>query len=180
MTFINVVILILVHSYNMFGHFKFCITLVGGYLLFHDPLSLNQVSLPVLLWWVKPGSFQFPNLLLFSRLSLRRWESSVLWQVSCPTLTSSWWSRKKGRAGWLKDPRPSLHVGLLHRLLLLAIHSETGWRYLFRYFYHFYYRYFFRREGISSWIVSDLNVYGMLTLLFVLLPLSFSSTDPKS
>lgn len=28
----------------MFGHFKFCITLVGGYLLFHDPLSLNQVS----------------------------------------------------------------------------------------------------------------------------------------
>lgn len=45
----NVVILILVHSYNMFGHFKFCITLVGGYLLFHDPLSLNQVSLPVLL-----------------------------------------------------------------------------------------------------------------------------------
>lgn len=32
-------------SYNMFGHFKFCITLVGGYLLFHDPLSLNQVIL---------------------------------------------------------------------------------------------------------------------------------------
>ncbi|KAI3367069.1 hypothetical protein L3Q82_009269 [Scortum barcoo] len=29
-------------TYNMFGHFKFCITLVGGYLLFHDPLSLNQ------------------------------------------------------------------------------------------------------------------------------------------
>ncbi|RVE56519.1 hypothetical protein OJAV_G00221890 [Oryzias javanicus] len=30
-------------TYNMFGHFKFSITLVGGYLLFHDPLSLNQV-----------------------------------------------------------------------------------------------------------------------------------------
>lgn len=29
-------------TYNMFGHFKFCITLVGGYLLFHDPLSFNQ------------------------------------------------------------------------------------------------------------------------------------------
>ncbi|MEQ2214373.1 hypothetical protein XENOCAPTIV_003579, partial [Xenoophorus captivus] len=29
-------------TYNMFGHFKFCITLIGGYLLFHDPLSLNQ------------------------------------------------------------------------------------------------------------------------------------------
>ncbi|XP_068162740.1 solute carrier family 35 member E3 [Antennarius striatus] len=29
-------------TYNMFGHFKFCITLTGGYLLFHDPLSLNQ------------------------------------------------------------------------------------------------------------------------------------------
>lgn len=40
-----VVLLTPVRSYNMFGHFKFCITLVGGYLLFHDPLSLNQVSL---------------------------------------------------------------------------------------------------------------------------------------
>ncbi|XP_029969119.1 solute carrier family 35 member E3 [Salarias fasciatus] len=29
-------------TYNMFGHFKFCITLIGGYLLFHDPLSVNQ------------------------------------------------------------------------------------------------------------------------------------------
>ncbi|XP_015239417.1 PREDICTED: solute carrier family 35 member E3 isoform X2 [Cyprinodon variegatus] len=29
-------------TYNMFGHFKFCITLVGGYLLFNDPLSFNQ------------------------------------------------------------------------------------------------------------------------------------------
>uniref|UniRef100_A0A672Q6T6 Solute carrier family 35 member E3-like n=1 Tax=Sinocyclocheilus grahami TaxID=75366 RepID=A0A672Q6T6_SINGR len=30
------------HSYNMFGHFKFCITLLGGCVLFQDPLSLNQ------------------------------------------------------------------------------------------------------------------------------------------
>lgn len=30
-------------TYNMFGHFKFSITLLGGYLLFKDPLSLNQV-----------------------------------------------------------------------------------------------------------------------------------------
>ncbi|TRY85306.1 hypothetical protein DNTS_034064 [Danionella cerebrum] len=29
-------------TYNMFGHFKFCITLLGGYALFQDPLSLNQ------------------------------------------------------------------------------------------------------------------------------------------
>ncbi|KAF3859682.1 hypothetical protein F7725_022081 [Dissostichus mawsoni] len=29
-------------TYNMFGHFKFCITLVGGYLIFHDPISINQ------------------------------------------------------------------------------------------------------------------------------------------
>uniref|UniRef100_A0A8C8YKF3 Solute carrier family 35 member E3 n=1 Tax=Prolemur simus TaxID=1328070 RepID=A0A8C8YKF3_PROSS len=28
--------------YNMFGHFKFCITLFGGYVLFKDPLSINQ------------------------------------------------------------------------------------------------------------------------------------------
>ncbi|XP_046286644.1 solute carrier family 35 member E3 isoform X3 [Marmota monax] len=29
-------------TYNMFGHFKFCITLCGGYVLFKDPLSINQ------------------------------------------------------------------------------------------------------------------------------------------
>ncbi|XP_036050422.1 solute carrier family 35 member E3-like [Onychomys torridus] len=29
-------------TYNMFGHFKFCITLCGGYILFKDPLSFNQ------------------------------------------------------------------------------------------------------------------------------------------
>ncbi|XP_030891120.1 solute carrier family 35 member E3 isoform X4 [Leptonychotes weddellii] len=29
-------------TYNMFGHFKFCITLFGGYVLFKDPLSINQ------------------------------------------------------------------------------------------------------------------------------------------
>uniref|UniRef100_A0A8C8B3F4 Solute carrier family 35 member E3 n=1 Tax=Otus sunia TaxID=257818 RepID=A0A8C8B3F4_9STRI len=29
-------------TYNMFGHFKFCITLLGGCLLFKDPLSVNQ------------------------------------------------------------------------------------------------------------------------------------------
>uniref|UniRef100_A0A8C2W4A2 Solute carrier family 35 member E3 n=2 Tax=Chinchilla lanigera TaxID=34839 RepID=A0A8C2W4A2_CHILA len=29
-------------TYNMFGHFKFCITLCGGYVLFQDPLSVNQ------------------------------------------------------------------------------------------------------------------------------------------
>ncbi|XP_044534199.1 solute carrier family 35 member E3 isoform X2 [Gracilinanus agilis] len=29
-------------TYNMFGHFKFCITLFGGYVLFKDPLSVNQ------------------------------------------------------------------------------------------------------------------------------------------
>ncbi|XP_059834320.1 solute carrier family 35 member E3 [Hypanus sabinus] len=29
-------------TYNMFGHFKFCITLLGGYILFKDPLSVHQ------------------------------------------------------------------------------------------------------------------------------------------
>ncbi|XP_061419105.1 solute carrier family 35 member E3 [Lethenteron reissneri] len=29
-------------TYNMFGHFKFCVTLLGGYLLFEDPLSAYQ------------------------------------------------------------------------------------------------------------------------------------------
>ena len=29
--------------YNMVGHLKFCITLTGGVLIFHDPISLNQM-----------------------------------------------------------------------------------------------------------------------------------------
>lgn len=29
--------------YNMVGHLKFCITLTGGVLIFHDPVSLNQM-----------------------------------------------------------------------------------------------------------------------------------------
>lgn len=29
--------------YNMVGHLKFCITLTGGVVLFHDPLSMNQL-----------------------------------------------------------------------------------------------------------------------------------------
>ncbi|XP_046339540.1 solute carrier family 35 member E3-like [Haliotis cracherodii] len=31
-------------TYNMVGHLKFCLTLLGGYLLFHDHLQLLQVS----------------------------------------------------------------------------------------------------------------------------------------
>ncbi|XP_072176965.1 solute carrier family 35 member E3-like isoform X1 [Diadema setosum] len=31
-------------TYNMVGHAKFCLTLLGGYFLFHDPLSLNQLG----------------------------------------------------------------------------------------------------------------------------------------
>lgn len=29
-------------KYNMVGHLKFCITLVGGVILFQDPISFNQ------------------------------------------------------------------------------------------------------------------------------------------
>ena len=28
--------------YNMIGHCKFCVTLLGGFFLFRDPISLNQ------------------------------------------------------------------------------------------------------------------------------------------
>ena len=28
--------------YNMIGHCKFCVTLLGGFLLFRDPISPNQ------------------------------------------------------------------------------------------------------------------------------------------
>nr|CAB3266243.1 solute carrier family 35 member E3 [Phallusia mammillata] len=30
-------------TYNMFGHFKFCITLLGGYIIFNDPIQFNQL-----------------------------------------------------------------------------------------------------------------------------------------
>ena len=30
-------------SYNMVGHCKFCVTLVGGFLLFKDPIATNQL-----------------------------------------------------------------------------------------------------------------------------------------
>uniref|UniRef100_H2ZBQ3 Sugar phosphate transporter domain-containing protein n=1 Tax=Ciona savignyi TaxID=51511 RepID=H2ZBQ3_CIOSA len=30
-------------TYNMFGHFKFCVTLMGGYIIFQDPIQLYQV-----------------------------------------------------------------------------------------------------------------------------------------
>lgn len=29
--------------YNMVGHCKFCLTLIGGFLIFQDPLSVNQL-----------------------------------------------------------------------------------------------------------------------------------------
>lgn len=57
--YVVVVLLTLFRSYNMFGHFKFCITLVGGYVLFHDPLSLNQVS---------PHSLDFTHIFLLHTL----------------------------------------------------------------------------------------------------------------
>ncbi|CAH3141647.1 unnamed protein product [Porites lobata] len=30
-------------TYNMVGHLKFCIILLGGYFIFHDPLAINQM-----------------------------------------------------------------------------------------------------------------------------------------
>ncbi|CAM1324154.1 SLC35E3 (predicted) [Pycnogonum litorale] len=30
-------------TYNMVGHLKFCLTLIGGFLLFHEPISINQL-----------------------------------------------------------------------------------------------------------------------------------------
>ena len=35
--------LIQLHSYNMAGHCKFCVTLIGGFLVFRDPLATNQL-----------------------------------------------------------------------------------------------------------------------------------------
>ena len=31
-------------SYNMIGHSKFCVTLLGGFIIFHDPLATNQLA----------------------------------------------------------------------------------------------------------------------------------------
>jgi hypothetical protein len=30
------------YSYNVLGHFKLCTVIVGGFLVFHDPLNINQ------------------------------------------------------------------------------------------------------------------------------------------
>jgi len=30
-------------TYNMVGHCKFCVTLIGGFLLFNDPIATNQL-----------------------------------------------------------------------------------------------------------------------------------------
>lgn len=97
--------------YNMFGHFKFCITLIGGYLLFHDPLSLNQVSPALLLLisktatiWLQCYNYLLQTLFFFS---FRHWGSSVLWQEFCLTLISSWSSRRRERVVSLKDRRLS-------------------------------------------------------------------------
>ena len=128
----TVVLLTLFRSYNMFGHFKFCITLVGGYVLFHDPLSLNQVN---------PHSEALPTVisstpsclyLSLSCLTLRPWGSSALWRESCLTLTSSWWNRRRVRAAWLND----------RRLTHLSVDSRD----LFFYIYFLFYEYFCRRE----------------------------------
>ena len=32
-----------INRYNMVGHLKFCIILMGGYFIFHDPLRTNQM-----------------------------------------------------------------------------------------------------------------------------------------
>lgn len=53
----------------MFGHFKFCITLVGGYVLFHDPLSFNQVRLPGLFCCSEAGTFRLQSYCCFFFLS---------------------------------------------------------------------------------------------------------------
>lgn len=31
-------------SYNMIGHSKFCVTLLGGFVIFSDPLTANQLA----------------------------------------------------------------------------------------------------------------------------------------
>uniref|UniRef100_H2YTZ9 Sugar phosphate transporter domain-containing protein n=2 Tax=Ciona savignyi TaxID=51511 RepID=H2YTZ9_CIOSA len=30
-------------TYNIFGHFKFCLTIIGGFFIFHDPIQMYQV-----------------------------------------------------------------------------------------------------------------------------------------
>lgn len=145
------------HSYNMFGHFKFCITLVGGYLLFHDPLSLNQVSLPELLWWFESVTswFQFgsyPLLLVWLSGS-----GDPLHSGRHPVLHS----HQADGAGRGQEPPGSETIGRL------TCHSPAGTpstrrpqcerlhRSLFiQRFFYLHYEYFCRR--ISSW--KGLNV----------------------
>lgn len=139
-------------SYNMFGHFKFCITLVGGYLLFHDPLSFNQVSLPDLRLILLSGWATGFALTSCLPVALRVWGSSALWLASCPTLTSSWRSRRRARTGWLRDRRP-LHPSLARRrsqsLAAQCVEQLHTSLFIQSLFFFLHYDYFCRR--ISSW-----------------------------
>ena len=41
--FVEICFLTNINRYNMVGHLKFCIILMGGYFIFHDPLRTNQM-----------------------------------------------------------------------------------------------------------------------------------------
>jgi solute carrier family 35, member E3 len=51
----------------MVGHLKFCLTLLGGYLLFQEPLTFNQ-TLGILLTIIGVSSYAHFKVLLFKQL----------------------------------------------------------------------------------------------------------------
>lgn len=156
------VFLTVARSYNMFGHFKFCITLVGGYVLFHDPLSFNQVSVSLLFWPSKHAdSLCFPTCLSYC-LTLRLWGSSALWLAFCLTPTSNCWSRRRERAAWLRDHRLT-HLSI-NRLFSLAANmlwqaKETSF---YIKFVFYFWSIFLREKRIHR--VYDMLVFCLLCL----------------
>lgn len=83
-------------------------------------------------------AFFSPPVSLFSCLTFRRWGSSVLWQVFCLTLISSWSNRRRERAVWLKDHRLSISCrDACYWLLTVWPATETS-LYIFLYFNYEY------------------------------------------
>lgn len=70
-------------TYNMVGHMKFCLTLLGGYFLFHDPLATNQLL---------GIAMTFTGVIVYTHLKLKEQEQAKL-------VTKIWEESSEKRSG---------------------------------------------------------------------------------
>ncbi|XP_071816959.1 solute carrier family 35 member E3-like isoform X2 [Apostichopus japonicus] len=61
-------------TYNMVGHMKFCLTLLGGYFLFHDPLASNQLV---------GVALTFSGILLYTHFKMKEQQQAKLASKVC-------------------------------------------------------------------------------------------------